>query len=156
MNRKMTTVRILILSIILCSFSILPARAFVLNSWANVAPMPTPPSTLTWVGSAAVNGKVYAMGCYNEYNYTSGQTGAYGINDEYNPSTNTWTAKTAIPTPRNNAAMVAFDNNIFVIGGFSQTKDHVYSNTIYFKLRSNLRSQVKSVESGSNCSCRRD
>jgi N-acetylneuraminic acid mutarotase len=55
---------------------------------------------------AAVNGKIYAFGG-NGANTT----------EEYDPETNTWTSKAAMPTTRSGFAVAVFQNKIYVMGG---------------------------------------
>ncbi|MEW8957859.1 MAG: hypothetical protein AB2448_01915, partial [Moorella sp. (in: firmicutes)] len=61
--------------------------------------------------AAPGNGKLYAVG---------GNTGSAtsATNEEYDPSTNTWTAKAAMPTVRNGLAAAAPGNGkLYAVGG---------------------------------------
>jgi fimbrial isopeptide formation D2 family protein len=62
---------------------------------------------------AAVNGKIYAIG--GEPN----TGGDYSIVEEYDPTTNTWTPKTPMPTPRTSLTSSVVNDKIYVIGGFN-------------------------------------
>lgn len=76
------------------------------NSWTTLlAPMPTARGGLD---AAVVDGKIYAIG-----------GGASNKNEEYDPTTNTWTTKAAIPTGRSNLATVTVQNKIYAIGGIA-------------------------------------
>jgi N-acetylneuraminic acid mutarotase len=98
------------------------AATAVENSWALKAPMHVARSDL---GIAVVNGKIYAIGGNTE----SGRTPTSGghdykmlgwindTNEEYDPTTDTWTLKTPMPTPRCNFAIAAFENKIYCMGG---------------------------------------
>jgi N-acetylneuraminic acid mutarotase len=52
-----------------------------------------------------VNGKIYVIGGSSNY--------------VYDPATDTWAARTPMPTPRSNSAIVACQNIIYVIGGLN-------------------------------------
>jgi len=98
-----------LLLVILLSFSslgILDVKAQRADSWASLAPMPTP---RTGLGVAAVNGKIYAIGGSNGASLT--------VNEEYNPQTNTWTIKAPMPTPRSSFAIFVYQDKIHVVGG---------------------------------------
>jgi N-acetylneuraminic acid mutarotase len=91
------------------------ATASVENSWTSKAPMLTARSGL---GVAVVNGKIYAIGGSTEagqYGATTG--GIVGLNEEFDPATNTWTSKKPMPTPRYGFAIAVYNNKIFCIGG---------------------------------------
>lgn len=62
-------------------------------------------------GVAAVNGKIYA---FESYMYNGAR---YMTSDEYDPATDTWTAKTPMKQPRINFATAVYENKIYVIGG---------------------------------------
>jgi N-acetylneuraminic acid mutarotase len=62
------------------------------------------------LGVAVVNGKIYAIG-------GDGPNGIVGTNEAYDPATNTWTTKTAMPTPRYDFAIATYQNIIYCIGG---------------------------------------
>ena len=77
------------------------------NSWTTKAPMP---NDLSIVKAAVANGKIYVM------------TGSF--NYEYDPATDTWTAKKPMPTPRLPSFGIASCNNkIYVIGGGDTDKN---------------------------------
>jgi N-acetylneuraminic acid mutarotase len=82
------------------------------NSWATKLPMPSARLSL---GSAVVNGKIYAIGGYKD------QSGFLSTNEEYDPVTNTWTVKSPMPTPRGGFGIAVWQNKIYVIGGATNT-----------------------------------
>jgi len=101
----------LILFLIFCSVSVsLPNIETVRateDSWTTLAPLPV---TSHSMGVTVLNGTIYVIGVdrkSNTYNY------------QYDPSTNTWLAKTPMPTPRLGFAITAFQNKIYVISGFA-------------------------------------
>jgi uncharacterized protein (TIGR03437 family) len=68
--------------------------------------MPTVRDHLT---AQAVNGKVYAIG---------GRAGnVFTANEEFDPATNTWTARAPIPTARGGLASGVLNNRVIVFGG---------------------------------------
>jgi hypothetical protein len=69
----------------------------------------------TGLDAAVVDGKIYAIG-----GGTSNE-GPSNKNEEYDPTTNTWTTKAAIPTGRNQLTAVTVQNMIYAIGGFADT-----------------------------------
>jgi N-acetylneuraminic acid mutarotase len=75
--------------------------------WTNLVPLPV---TSHSMGVTVLNGTLYVVGVdktSNTYNY------------QYDPNTNTWLAKTQMPTPRIGFALTAFQNKIYVINGFA-------------------------------------
>jgi hypothetical protein len=69
-----------------------------------------------------VNGKIYAIGGYNA------ESGVLGINEEYDPETDTWTFKRPMPTPRQLFAVAVYQNKIYCIGGKPDSTPYHYSN----------------------------
>lgn len=62
---------------------------------------------------AAVNGKIYAIGgstATGSYPYSGG---IVGLNEEYDPSSNTWTYKTPMPTPMSEFGIAVYNNKIY-------------------------------------------
>ena len=78
------------------------------NSWVTKAPMSQARAGL---GVAAVNGKIYAIGGYND-SHTF-----LGTNEMYDPETGNWLNKTPMPTPRSQFAISVYQNKIYVTGG---------------------------------------
>ena len=69
------------------------------------------PSYIRNLGAAAVDGKVYAVGGYD--NGIMVQQSNY----EYNPQKNAWIIRANMPTPRSNLAVVSLDKKVYVFGG---------------------------------------
>lgn len=58
-----------------------------------------------------VNGKIYAIGGYNnDHDFLDTE-------EEYDPSTNQWQSQAPMPTPRGGLATVMVDGKIYAIGG---------------------------------------
>ena len=83
--------------------------------WAQKADMPTPRWTQT---SAVVNGKIYIIGGYP----SEGEPGERALStmEEYDPTTNTWTRKTDMPTARCDfvGSSAVVNGKIYVISGW--------------------------------------
>jgi len=81
------------------------------NTWTTKTPMPTP---RTGFGIAVYQDMIYVIG---------GQIGVYpnitvtGINEVYNPATDTWETKSSMPTSRVGAHANAVDGKIYLISG---------------------------------------
>ena len=86
------------------------------NTWTTKAPMPTARGGL---GVAVVDGKIYAIGGDTQkvIGGVSQGGGLIGANEVYDPTTNTWTTKASMPTPRAYFAIAVYQNKIFCIGG---------------------------------------
>ena len=67
----------------------------------------------------AVNGKIYAIGGYNYENHTNDNDVHLNTVQMYDPSTDTWSTKTSMPTARADLAAVAVNGKIFAIGGYN-------------------------------------
>jgi hypothetical protein len=80
--------------------------------------MPTARGAL---GVGVVNDKIYAIGGSTvqtkETSYISGEL--TGINEEYAPSTDTWTIKATMPTARAYFATAVYQNKIYCFGGYT-------------------------------------
>ena len=112
--------------VLLLSFSIVifnPVHAAAGDYWVSRAPMQVARADL---GVAAVNGDIYAIGgntITGTYNLDQG-FGCYGVSggtvnttEQYDPTTNIWTYKTSMPTPRDSFAIAVYQNEIYCIGG---------------------------------------
>jgi N-acetylneuraminic acid mutarotase len=81
--------------------------------WTTKSPMPTARYDLV-VG--VVNEKIYAIGGTQ---FSNGQFLHLETVEEYDPATDTWTAKSPMPIPRDRAVAAVVDGRIYVIGGFA-------------------------------------
>ncbi len=98
-----------------------PVWATSENSWTSKAPMH---EARGYLGVAAENGKIYAIGGDTgvAYGYPSdfiytGPGRVSGTNEEYDPTTNTWIFKAPMPTPRSSFGIAVYENKIYCIGG---------------------------------------
>jgi N-acetylneuraminic acid mutarotase len=94
------------------------------NLWSTVASMPTPRAYLS---ANVVGDEIYLIGGekYSSINPYHIET---GINECYNPATDTWSTKTALPTGVYSFASAVANNKIYIIGGAKQ--DHATSMTL--------------------------
>jgi N-acetylneuraminic acid mutarotase len=87
------------------------------NAWTTKASMNQARAGL---GVVAVNGKIYAIGgstASGTYPPDMFYGGFVGTNEEYDPTTDTWTTKVLMPTPRAYFAIAGYQNKIYCIGG---------------------------------------
>jgi N-acetylneuraminic acid mutarotase len=89
--------------------------------WKALAPMPTRRGSPV---AATVNGKIYVIGGATTHPGSSEPAvhparphRAVGTVEEYDPATNTWRARSPMPTARNHAAVGVVNGKIYVIGG---------------------------------------
>jgi len=91
------------------------------DSWKALAPMPTKRGA---AGAASAGGKLYVIGGATMLQ-NSKETSIHPARshrsldtvEEYDPATNTWRARAAMPTPRNHLAIGAVNGKIYVLGG---------------------------------------
>jgi N-acetylneuraminic acid mutarotase len=93
----------------------------VADSWKALAPMPTKRGSTV---AAVVGGKIYVIGGASTHPGSSEPAvhparphRSVSTVEEYDPTTNTWRARSSMPTARNHAAIGAVNNKIYVIGG---------------------------------------
>ncbi len=89
---------------------------FVYNPETNVWNTLTPAQTCRQhFGSGVVNNKIYVMGGITSFNDVP--SSCTKKNEAYDVVADSWIEKAPVPTSRNNAAVVAMDSLIYVIGG---------------------------------------
>ncbi len=91
------------------------------DSWKALAPMPSKRGAMT---ASVVDGKIYVIGGAGVMPGSSETTihparrhMVVGTVEEYDPKTDTWRSRAALPTPRNHHAAAAVNGKIYVIGG---------------------------------------
>jgi N-acetylneuraminic acid mutarotase len=89
--------------------------------WKALAPMPSRRGSPV---AAAVGGRIYVIGGASTHPgspepavHPARPHRAVGTVEEYDPATNTWRARSPMPTARNHAAIGVVNNKIYVIGG---------------------------------------
>jgi N-acetylneuraminic acid mutarotase len=86
-----------------------------------------------YLGVAAVNGKIYAIGGENGHVITYGSTAlqltphVVNTTEMYDPICDTWTLKAPMPTPRGGFGVAVYQNKIYCIGGWTHSGS--YNNT---------------------------
>jgi len=93
----------------------------VSDTWKALARMPSKRGSAL---AAVVNDRIYVIGGASTIPgskepavYPTHPHMSVGTVEEYVPSTNTWRERSAMPTPRNHAAIGAVNGKIYVIGG---------------------------------------
>lgn len=89
-----------------CLFAFQPAKASG-DFWVTRASIPV---AMDVSGIAAVNGQIYAFGLNAD---------GKAVTFAYDPISNTWASKAPMPTSRSDACIVAYQNEIYVIGGIT-------------------------------------
>ncbi len=91
------------------------------DTWKPLAPMPTKRGSPV---AAVVGGKIYVIGggtispgAKEPSIHPARPHLAVGTVEEYDPATNTWRARTPMPTPRNHSGIGVVGGKIYVIGG---------------------------------------
>jgi len=91
------------------------------DTWKALAPMPTRRGSPV---AATVNGKIYVIGGATTHPGSSEPAvlptrphRSVSAVEEYDPATNTWRARSPMPTARNHAAIGVVNDKIYVIGG---------------------------------------
>jgi N-acetylneuraminic acid mutarotase len=93
--------------------------------------MPTPGQGLS---TSVVNGKIYAIGGGSSSSTSYASVETYSTVEEYDPATDTWTAKSDMPTARGFHSANVVDGKIYVIGGSqasSPDSNHVRTVEVY-------------------------
>jgi len=102
------------------------------DSWTDKAPIPV--KRLFGQSVATTNGMIYAIGGTSIsdipteviFSLMPGTIGypniIVGVNEMYNPDTDTWTTKKSMPTARENFGLTTSQNKIYAIGGTVDNK----------------------------------
>ncbi len=83
----------------------------VTDTWTSKTPLPMAYANLHAV---TVNGMIYVMGGTT---VASMKMNVFGINELYNPATDSWQSLASMPIPVYNFGMVAIGTKIYVLGG---------------------------------------
>lgn len=84
------------------------------DSWVSKTPMS---QSRAGLGVVAVDGKIYAIGGASTAPYHNQAENLLSTNEEYDPTTDSWTVKPSMPTPRAYFAIATYQNKIYCIGG---------------------------------------
>lgn len=88
----------------------------VQDSWKEKAPMPT---ARDYLGAAALNGKIYAIGGQDADGKNSGK------NEVYDPANNSWKTLADMPTPRYLLKVEAVNEKLYAFGGFDSNDSKI-------------------------------
>lgn len=78
------------------------------STWQTLTPML---AGRQHVGGCEVNGKIYVLGGLESWNKVSDKV------EEYDPKTDSWSLTAYMPVPKHNTSIIAFNDEIYVIGG---------------------------------------
>ena len=103
------------------------------DTWTTLAPMPTARAQF---GIAVYQNKIFVIGgvigsAPNFRDNALGISIVTGINEVYDPTTNTWETKASMPTERGIMQANAVDGKIFIIGGFGQNSQFSNLTEVY-------------------------
>jgi len=94
-----------------------------LDTWATKKPMPTP---RFYFGIAVYQNKIYIIGGTTDFIWSSDTGTTYtGVNEAYDPITDTWETKAPMPTNRVEVQTSVVNGKIYIMGGttgYDQTK----------------------------------
>lgn len=119
MSRKVSTATALfVVFIVFLAFQVFFVLAATEDSWATEEPLPLPSRCIV-----GVDGKIYAIGGAGDFANVSY---SYNAVLEYDPTSDTWTAKKPMPTAKGSVATAVYQNKIYVFGesdGLNQVYD---------------------------------
>ena len=88
------------------------------NRWSPIAPMPRPRGA---AAAVMLDGKVHLIGGASE---PAAERASVGWHEVYDPRTDSWTPRKALPGARDHVGCVAWQGRIHVIGGRFNTFEH--------------------------------
>lgn len=86
------------------------------DMWSFKKPMPTPRE---YFGIAVYQNKIYCMGGVSSIGYYSNGS-ITGVNEVYDPATDTWETKASIPTPRRGLKANVVNGKIYLTRALQQ------------------------------------
>lgn len=92
------------------------------DTWETKNSLPTPRDGLD---ANVMNGKIYLIGG-KRINLPGYSIQTFDLNEVYDPSSDTWSIKTPLPTPVYDYTSAVIDNKIYVIGGSGGTLNQIY------------------------------
>ena len=94
------------------------------DTWENKTSMPTERQRPL---ANAVNGKIYLMGGFQYRDLPPPRTTIQlGVNEVYDPETDSWTTKTPLPSTPYGPASTRLNNKIYLISGFQSNLTQIY------------------------------
>lgn len=104
-SRSLLFCRSLLTAVLLIAFSLTSAAQN--GAWVKKAQLPSPRAGAS---ASVFDNRIYVIGYYHSVT-------DLGINDMYDPLTNTWATKKAMPTPRGMLATAVVNDTIYAIAG---------------------------------------
>lgn len=98
------------------------------NTWSNKTAIPTARGGLSTV---ALNGIIYAIG--GDTHWVAYPNDKLNTVEAYEPSSDTWSAKTSLTTARSRPAVAAYNGKIYVFGGLTGYEGNPTYNCHYTK-----------------------
>jgi len=95
------------------------------DTWETKTSMPTPRAGLC---ASVMNNKIYLIGGKEYVNQSPQFYNSVGVNEVYDPETDTWTTKTHMPHAIHDYASAVVENKTYVIGGVHQFAGPFYHN----------------------------
>jgi N-acetylneuraminic acid mutarotase len=96
------------------------------DTWITKKPMPTPRSSFAL---ASCQNKIYVIGGVTYSDPNTGVSTNCGLNEVYNPETDTWETKEPMPTARSQMRAEAVNGKIYVISGRAGEMDTTIKTT---------------------------
>jgi N-acetylneuraminic acid mutarotase len=94
------------------------------DTWENRTSMPTERQRPL---ANAVNGKIYLIGGFQYRDLPPPQTTIQlGVNEVYDPETDSWTTKTPMPNTSYEPVSTSLNNKIYAISGFQSSSTQIY------------------------------
>jgi len=94
------------------------------DTWETKSPMPT---TRQGATTSLVNGKIYVIGGGVSPDRNYGNLETFTTVEEYDPTTDTWTTKTPMPTSRGWHIANVVDGKIYIMGGSKDGGPSMYT-----------------------------
>lgn len=112
-------IALLVLTLWPTPFSLATTSPVNQGQWTTGTPAPT---KRTEAAVATVNGKIYVVGGFSEPTHGNMLTFATSKTvEEYDPATDHWTTKAPLPIELHHAGAVAYNDQLYVIGGFTKS-----------------------------------
>lgn len=114
--KKSLVIILLTLFLITCIITTRPVAAVsdIEDSWVSMQPMNHPRAG---VGVVAVDDRIYAIGGALTAPFIYQAENLLNTTEKYNPTTDSWTTKPSMPTPRAYFGIATIENRIYCFGG---------------------------------------
>ena len=123
--------------------------------WTEKTAMLTPRAN---IGVCVYQNKIYCIGGttsggVNERYITHqfSEINVTGLNEVYDPTTNTWETKSSMPTPRADVSVSVVNGKIYAIGGYDANLKSIGINEVYDPLNDSWIVETSMLNEVSNC-----